>query len=942
MARVKSSPIVSQPPMKSDTQSAISTSMEIHTETSSTPVRPRDTNSDSHSSSNSTHLSTSPIKEIQNHVKSHSDSPMNGNWRNTSLLNEENLPSTHKLPLRTYSTENSTKTMKDFVNFNFDYGKIDIYGPVDEANEDSIMRRAEGLSSFDRSIDETVDAEETVEVAPAGKIEPVITDSLVRPYMNPDTIFDYYDQTDGQAINDSDLSNPERIPKFRYPTIIPMEAFEEYLGEPEELSYEELYHRTAVVASTLAIYQMEWDAIHKVTSSYEAVLKEEERRLDEEAADREEEKGPGGRKRKTRPALANAPFHETKKTKEEIELEKRQRGRLMDPIKFDDMKMMDVYGLEYSSHPKNFGQQNLQEAIKTRAKILASTALEDGRGRSHRTVARKVYDVEMSATPETEFDGPPLKRVRRQRILDGYDTESTHTGTTSRAGTPIRTFPSGKRIGRPPAKSKLQDMQMAPTPDVTEMVAPSGSNPEALDHELPKRKGRPTKALLEAQEYAELQEAASALISATEHGKVSTPPKPKHAGGRPRKSQGENTITSVPAYSTEGSTNVSPSKQRGKGGRPRKDTIESAITVQPNFNLTNGDVDYDHIKLEPVGNGEFGDFDGPNEVFLSTEPDDRSRQGSESTTRPTTSSSQASDSSFGARRSSRPATQEKTHAREARAASKENKKTLKAESTPQTGSSKGKRKQSNANDIEKSLVATPVPAPKKRKINPTPSQNGQTAEGGIQVDVPIIKGVDLDSLDPAAREEAIRKERVRLEKSRKLSANMKLRWATGGMKGAQETRRANNALKKAAKILSEKNAEAGTTWPILPQPPISSNKSSPSIKSSPSTKPMPTIKPKKSTIVASPAPPPPPQPLREPNSKPRRPSRPLASQVDGLDDHDDDNEEERDVQRQFTSEYEQYQALTSPSGRIILGKRVRKPKVNLADLMGSDEFEEEF
>ncbi|RFU32745.1 hypothetical protein B7463_g3620, partial [Scytalidium lignicola] len=875
---------------------------------------------------------------------------MNGDvQKNSSQSNEDGLSSpTNKLPLRTTSVGNSITPMKGFVDFKFDYGKMDIYGPVDEAIENSILWRVEGSNSFGKSTDDSVDAEETVEVAPVGKVEPPVTDTLVRPYVNPETKFDYYDQTDGQAISDFDMSNFERVPKFRYPTIISMEAFEEYLGESEELTYEELYHRTAVVANTLAIYQMEWDAIHKVTSAHEAVLKEEERRIDEEAADREEEKGPGGRKRKTRPALANAPFHEMKKTKEEIELEKRQRGRLMDPIKFDDMKMMDVYGLEYSSHPKNFGQQNLQEAIKTRAKSMASGAIEDGRSRSQRTVARKVYDVEMSATPETEFDGPPLKRVRRQRILDGYDSESTvrsHTGTTSRGATPsIKTFPSGKRIGRPPTKSKLQDVQMAPSSDGMDTIPPSSSNPEALAPELPKRKGRPTKALLEAQEYAELHEAASALVTAAENGRVPTPPKPRHPGGRPKKIQGENTITSIPAHSTEGSTNVTPSKQKGKGGRPRKDTIESAITVQPNFNISNGGVEYDHIKLEHVGSARFGGFERPNEVLLSTEPDDRSRQGSESTTRPTTSSSQASESSFDTRRSSRPATQEKTHAREARAASKDNKKALKVQdATPQTGSSKGKRKQTNINDAEKSIVATPVPAPKKRKLNPAPDQTPQAAEVGIQVDVPVIKGVDLDSLDPVAREEAIRKERVRLEKSRKLSANMKLRWATGGMKGAQETRRANNALKKAAKILNDRSTEAAGTWPILPQP-LSSTKSSPSIKSSPSAKSMPTIKPKKLTIVASPAPPP-----REPSSRARRPSRALASQLDGLDDPGDDGnedegeeEEEKDVQKQFTSEYEQYQALTSPAGPIILGKRVRKPKVNLADLVGSDEFEEEF
>jgi hypothetical protein len=59
-----------------------------------------------------------------------------------------------------------------------------------------------------------------------------------------------------------------------------------------------------------------------------------------------------------------------------------------------------------------------------------------------------------------------------------------------------------------------------------------------------------------------------------------------------------------------------------------------------------------------------------------------------------------------------------------------------------------------------------------------------------------------------------------------------------------------------------------------------------------------------------------------------------------------DDEDETQIKRQFASEYDHYQALASPKGPILLGKRVRKPVMNLKEAMAieagdiDDDFEE--
>jgi hypothetical protein len=75
---------------------------------------------------------------------------------------------------------------------------------------------------------------------------------------------------------------------FKYNKFTPSSAFESFLKDANKMSYDELYHRTAVVADALKAYQDEYDEVNQQLFSYEkrkATLKEiadEEKKVAEE------------------------------------------------------------------------------------------------------------------------------------------------------------------------------------------------------------------------------------------------------------------------------------------------------------------------------------------------------------------------------------------------------------------------------------------------------------------------------------------------------------------------------------------------------------------------------------------------------------------------------------------------------------------------------------
>ena len=910
----------------------------------------------------------------------------------------------------------------------------------------------------------------------AAKDEGAIKDP--QPYVNRLVDFDYYDQSEPQDGSDADQNPVEPRDKFPFPKVTEVGVFEEYLKDAEEMSYEELYRRTAIVSDNLVVYQAEWDKIDKEIFQHESYLRSEEKRIEEETRaaleedrlredeerDRTEEEwapllklpakkwlefitefessNPGSStlrhlqnlrnpqfmaaaRKKKRIAenklknLADAPWPEVKKTKEDLEIERRKRGRYMDPVKFDDMKQADIYGFEYSAHIKHYGQQPMATTVRQTypnsnptSNPFGDDSNDASRTRTQRKQTRKVYEAEASVTPEdSETDGKlPLKRARKPKIfIDGVETLDRSRGQ-SRSGTPvIRTFASGKRVGRPPAKSKLQAVQLAQpseTPDVA-----SGSDAPKTGPEGPVQDNDAESRELAPSQEAQLHDAAELLVNQTQTDQAAASAAPivkrKHPGGRPRKIRTEITAPVAPMEIPVPEA-LQPGP-RNRGGRQRKTSAPVELEDR-----TFEAVDPEPLKRNPKKRGgrrvkkeaipdeelQLGEENG---VLQSTEQDDGSQYTS-ADTRPTTSDSNATASTFASRRSARPATREKTNAREARASTINRRNSVQDLTVSASTSTRSKRKRNSSDTDPSPIVVQPAftsaaePSTKKRRARakqdsddvieaisettlgvPTgrsKRKRRDTISESIAVAAPFAlidlapapkkrrrgtkvaepaepeieeedsdAGIDEELLDPVARE-ALRKKRVKKEKSRKLSRNMKARWANGGMKEAQETRRTNNALKRSWKQQALANEAAGLPPPPPPvlvgTAPNSAPVSVPTqvtseqepetpveVETPATTTPTPAPKPSKKKNKAR-APP----PKRPSSTRVKRPTR-AAMGLDGVDDEDDE------IEQQFASEYDRFQALTSPKGGIKLGKRVRKSLVDLSQLM-DDSDEDDF
>lgn len=726
-------------------------------------------------------------------------------------------------------------------------------------------------------------------------------DKPIRPYINPVGAFDYYDRLDEReasvttANNSQEPEDPKSgmngmngngrssseekfdIPnRFPFPKFTPIEDFEHYLAAPEDMDYDVLYLRTDGVSDVMGEYQKEWDTISKEIYAHESYLKAQAKDLAEQTKELEEEKakvedqkcleiaedfraqlrlsrsdwekflekfekdhpketilldrlrnlrlpnflaGIHKRQKAREPdpiKLADRPLTAERVTKEEINMDRRKRGRLMDPITFDDMKHADAYGFNYSSQPHHVGNQpqpTFKGDVKTRGE-----AEDEGRGRSRRNKAQKNYDADKSVTPETDSDELPAKRVRRPRInLDVPAASPSRTRTIPQSGssTPIiiagvKTFKSGKRVGRPP--SALKNVEAAPVPEAAPVI----------ENEPPRK--------LAPKQEEQLQHAAKSLVKKT------------HSSGA-QPADVEMTQTPSAESSRPSTSSSTQSKKRKRGSNnPEPDTVVVDAPIN-----------------EP----------GPSA--------------------PT-----------------------------------------KTESTPAPASAASRKRKAKEEEIDES------------------------------------------TLDPEALEK-LRKKRI---KSAKLSESLRKRWEGGHMAGAMETRRVTNAAKKAAKEAAAVPAAGGTFLPaapaIAPNPPapraiLKPTGPKPAAKAAPKTVPKITLKtgpkPAPKAIQPQPAGPelaaaetpvpkrkkPNPKPAkavasgsgkkgapgsavppsRKPSGRKRKPTRTAMGMDGAADSSEEDREEGGELQQQFKSEYEHYQALTSPGSPILLGKRARRTKMDL-------------
>jgi hypothetical protein len=761
---------------------------------------------------------------------------------------------------------------------------------------------------------------------------------------------------------------------LRFPKFTPVENFHEQLKNAEDMSYNELYAVSAKVSDVLAAYQSEWDEIEKEINQYEAYQKAELKRAEDSAKEvaelakaRDDEargkvqmqfqkelklkgqdwanwlasyerENPGSNtlmhlqnlKNPQFMAIANkkkrgvknkedfyenVPPPDAKITKEEANFERRKRGRLLDPIKFDDMKLADVYGFDYSSHPKHYANQPIEERSQKRklAQLAAEDAgspgvqadsTENGRTRQRRT-AKRFYETEKSGSPESEEDGLPAKRARRTKIFEDGTDANGRSRTQSRSGTPAptKTFPSGKRIGRPP-KSRLQAVHM---PSVTPDPAHGSQFTARQEYSNASQELDPS------QEH-QLQNAAESLVNqAAANQALVTPVKKKHPGGRPRK---------IVAPS---SGNVEPTSQpkKNKGGRPRKYPLP--VDVSQN------------IKIEPAlqsGGVQMGD---ENHVMQSTEQGDGSHeQELTSSGRPkrkrTTVETDENPMSLGSllRQSEEdsPTTKKRRMAKQS----------TEDPDFEYNGQPKSKRKR-DATFSEPRAIApleNEIPIKKRRSKGSLPKPGGAASvarEGEI-----LVHPDGRPKTEDELKNERILK--MKAEKSRKLSESMRRRWAAGEMEGAKQTRAKNNELKKAAK---EKEAAEASNMPInynakpppilipAPQPHLVSVPQNPfhqpaSAASVPILAPKPPPKkpgrkPKNPAAIAAAAAaaaaaasatpistPTPAQviPRRKKSSRERKPSKRMG--LDGADDEDDYDDSDSDdaAEQHAMSLYDQY------------------------------------
>ncbi|ESZ98153.1 hypothetical protein SBOR_1456 [Sclerotinia borealis F-4128] len=593
-----------------------------------------------------------------------------------------------------------------------------------------------------------------------------------------------------------------------------------------------------------------------------------------------------------KPKLLSEPLPEIKLTKEEIEAEKRKAGRLMDSTKWNDMKEADVYGFEYSSHPKHLGAQPIP--IASRKRGFGEVDMSEGRsGRAQRMATRKMYD---QSTPEDESDTLPAKRQRKMRVLDDDLGElSKVSRKQSRSQTPVRrTFASGKPIGRPPKSlSKLKDVQLASGEDEPMPEDDAMRGEDISRHLLPA-------------EQTQLQQSAESLVNQiAEKLPVEPVVKKKHAGGRPRKHPlpvpapvtAVDIITSAEEVTTAPSETpaaiVPPIKPKIRVIKPKKQLAKSAKSAKSGSRVRK------EANIEPSAETE-----EENAILPTTEHDEdsHSQRTEPVNSRPSSSSSQATISSYGNRHNNRSSTREQALIRETRTAAR-NRAAASVEKIVSTQDSPRKAARGTRKSGSSETAVTASQLPKVRK------PRGKQAASAENVEVepshePVIKKEATPVAHPIISPPSSRIKRKRISSE-----------------AVTETLNAS-PTKKARKSRPSKSLSTPTDGPAF----IST--------ASPKTKPNKKAKGPLARIL----------PPRELSTRARRAPKAVRN-ADGAANENDEDEGEDDLNLPAT-EYERYLALADPKSSVTLGKRVRKSVIDLRTAMeggddedGDDEFE---
>lgn len=522
--------------------------------------------------------------------------------------------------------------------------------------------------------------------------------------------------------------------------LTPIEAFEDYLAKSEEMTYEQLYHRTSVVANALFLLQEEYDTLDKKTDDYEASKKFQAKMAaeakkeqdDKEAAEndaillrlhtqyREEVKQPlrdynvwldqlqaASNPETTPPGhwdymkQIKNPEVMSKVHKRRRQLEKQEakptqhledtplpalrkgdeevrkrRNILVDPVVFEDRKTADVYMADYSKHKDAIGYQ----VLKDRRAVVA-TEEKDENGRPKRSRGKRAYDTEQTNTPGgSDSEEAPLgKRRRTARVVQDLPTSPARRRTATREGSPkVSVFPkSGKRIGRPP---KAKGEVLPPVPKSASKSKLQQSHLPPVSE--PAQSSDSEDELANPQTPRELEPIEEAQLQEAAEALVQQTQAAAVGPAKPKHAGGrpKKIILNVKSGDEAPEVNASPKKGGRAAAKPKAARGGRAKKeVEP--------------PIEPVQLGE------ENDVIQSTEQDDESRFASASTSRPTTSSS-AMTASTG---------------RPSRAASRAATREMSAQLGASTAKGKGGKRKRNVENGAPANGQPAAPVTKKRK-----------------------------------------------------------------------------------------------------------------------------------------------------------------------------------------------------------------------------------
>ncbi|KAE8450646.1 hypothetical protein EG329_005990 [Mollisiaceae sp. DMI_Dod_QoI] len=674
------------------------------------------------------------------------------------------------------------------------------FSTVDENEESSVKPYVDGeLDYYD--FEETTEApvidqdqrKGTAEEASEEPEEPVAvsTDTLQVPdTVTGETTPEPFSTQGSEPLEDQPTN--AKVKRYGFPKLTPMENFEDYLSNPEQMSYEELYHRVAIVGDVLVTYQKEFKKIDQEIKDFDkskASNKEKEEEEKHRALEEKDQemwrlhnlysadlqammdaagmnKKPAKRdwKAKAEELLKNYP-HEPQVSVENLanlfvgktleEMRKRRDGpkesrkgaaaekNKLDLIDVPDPKLSAADRAIYARQKKPEYEDPVIFELRKMADVYG-LPFKNGK-----VELRDRNAVDAAEAAEDENGRP--KRNRNKRTT--YETEQSETPGDSSEELPAkrrRTQTDAADINGSPSRARTatETREGSPAPRTFASGKRIGRPPGS------KTKAKPAKSKLKQSHLPPESEAPES------ENEAPTPEADQQGESHARElapseeaQLQEAAEALVKQTATDHEVPVAPKKGKHGGARTKK-TVVKTETDQPAKPARGARAK----KQQPVAesktvsakSGKGSRAKGSvaqnnhiqnveeNDVFQSTEHDDESRFASASTSRPTTASSGATATTLGSRRATRQSTREQSKAQGEQVTV--NGDSNQGRSAPAKGKAKRKREidepQQNGTIVEEPVEVV-APAPKKAR---TTTKKQTKADKIIPATIPEVNG----------------------------------------------------------------------------------------------------------------------------------------------------------------------------------------------------------